>query len=84
MIKLNHALLLERLEPDVKLLTERITEASRLVQDVVYGKEFVAGRDVADLRVAIGHALGDFLEMTLHPDRDSMRHAPGGRGGRTR
>lgn len=75
---------LAELLPLVGALVDKVDETSRTMQQLLYGKDFVSGKDVADLRIAIGHALGDFLETTMDPERDSMRYAPDGKGGFTR
>lgn len=65
-------------------LVDQASEMSRTWQQLLYGKDFVSGRDVIDLRTAIEHALGDFLETTMDPERNSMRYKPDGKGGLTR
>jgi hypothetical protein len=75
---------LAELLPLVGALVDKVDETSRTMQRLLYGKDFVSGRDATDLSVAIQHLLGDFLEKTMDPERDSMRYAPDGKGGFTR
>jgi len=71
----------EHFNEAVDALVKQAAKASQSMQKLLYGKEFVSKQDCDDLRTALDHALGDFLEITLNPRRDSMRYAPDGKGG---
>lgn len=72
---------LEAFKPDVQALVEKAKIKSRELQQLLYGKDFISRSDSDELHLAIEHALSDFLETTLSPDRDSMRYTPDGNGG---